>query len=196
MRFKVLSILLCVALCVSALLILAPTLVAPTSAITPADPGEAVTFRDPNLEAAISRAIGKPTGDIYQSDLETLTELYASGRDIEDLSGLEYCTSLTWLSLDRNQISDLTPHSGLTSLTFPQLEGQRVVTQAPSIEIWLRMNQKDYEAGLTDYKNLSNLITDIRARALKTNISIWQSDNLHAINVILPNEAQLLGHAI
>jgi len=49
-----------------------------------------------------------------------------------------------------------------------------------SIEIWLRMNRKDYEAGLTDYKNLSNLITDIQARAPKINISIWQSDNLHA----------------
>jgi phosphatidylserine/phosphatidylglycerophosphate/cardiolipin synthase-like enzyme len=42
------------------------------------------------------------------------------------------------------------------------------------------MNQKDYEAGLTDYKNLSDLIKDIRARAPKINISIWQSDTLHA----------------
>lgn len=49
-----------------------------------------------------------------------------------------------------------------------------------SIEIWLRMNRKDHEAGLTDYRNLSSLLQDIQARAPKINIAIWQSDNLHA----------------
>jgi len=34
-----------------------------------ANADEIVTFPDPNLEAAIREAIGKPTGDIFQSDL-------------------------------------------------------------------------------------------------------------------------------
>ena len=30
--------------------------------------GSPVTFADPNLEAAVRKAIAKPTGDIYHSD--------------------------------------------------------------------------------------------------------------------------------
>jgi internalin A len=85
-----------------------------------------VTFPDPNLEAAIREAIGKPTGDIYQLDLGGLTELHAGGRSISDLSGLEHCTSLNWLDLSDNQISDISPLSGLTSLTWLYLGSNQI----------------------------------------------------------------------
>ena len=42
---------------------------------------EVVTFPDANLEAAIRDAIPKPTGDIYQSDLDGLTELVTGARN-------------------------------------------------------------------------------------------------------------------
>ena len=58
-----------------------------------------VIFPDPNLEAVIREVINKPEGDIYRSDLEELTEFDASGKDISNLSGLEYCVSLTELRL-------------------------------------------------------------------------------------------------
>ncbi|MCL0099037.1 hypothetical protein M1O16_04295 [Dehalococcoidia bacterium] len=58
-----------------------------------------VIFPDPNLEAVIREVINKPEGDIYRSDLEELTEFDASGKDISNLSGLEYCASLTELRL-------------------------------------------------------------------------------------------------
>ncbi len=76
-----------------------------------------VTFPDPNLEAAIREAIGKPAGDIYDSDLVGLTTLGAYERDISNLSGLEHCTGLITLYLYRNEIADIAPLSGLTSLT-------------------------------------------------------------------------------
>ena len=79
--------------------------------------GDVVNTPDPNLEAAIREAIEKPIGDIYESDLLGLAKLYASGRDITDLNGLEYCTNLIQLSLRNNQISDISPLSGLASLT-------------------------------------------------------------------------------
>jgi len=41
-----------------------------------------VNFPDPGLEAAIRDAIGKPTGDIHDSDLVELTWLGASSRSI------------------------------------------------------------------------------------------------------------------
>ena len=71
--------------------------------------GEAVTFTDPNLEAAIREAIDIPERPIYPSDLTELISFSASERNISDLTGLEYCTNLTDLDLGYNQISDISP---------------------------------------------------------------------------------------
>ena len=95
-----------------------------------------VIFPDANLEEAIKVYIGKPQGDIYQSDLERLTELDASGRGIVDLTGIEYCTSLTVFYLGaglmgNNQISDLTPLSSLTSLTELHLDNNQISDLMP-----------------------------------------------------------------
>jgi hypothetical protein len=49
-----------------------------------------VTFPDPNLEAAVRSALGKPTGALTPADLGTLTTLYADWRQITNLTGLEY----------------------------------------------------------------------------------------------------------
>ena len=81
----------------------------------PEDPE--VIFQDENLEAAVRSAIGVPEGPIFQADLEGLTSLTASNVGIIDLTGLEYATDLTVLQLDNNNITDLSPLSGLTGLT-------------------------------------------------------------------------------
>ena len=99
------------------------TLLAPSS-VAKAD--EIVAFPDPNLEAAVREAIEKPTGDIYQSDLEDLTTLRADFEDIDDLSGLGYCTSLTDLSLGYNNISDASPLSTLTGLSSLRLHKNQI----------------------------------------------------------------------
>jgi Leucine-rich repeat (LRR) protein len=77
-----------------------------------------VDLPNPNLEAVIRETMRRPTGDIYQSDLTGLTVLVAGNTGIIDLSGLEYCTSLSTLSLYANQISDTVALSGLTGLTY------------------------------------------------------------------------------
>jgi len=99
---------------------------------------QVVTFPDLNLEAAIREAIGKPEGDIYQSDLIGLTELSASSKNISDLTGLEHCTDLIDLRLGQNKISDLSPLSNLTNLT----------------QLHLMQNQI---SGISPLSNLSNL---------------------------------------
>jgi hypothetical protein len=71
--------------------------------------GEAVTFADSNLEAAIREAIDIPERPIYPSDLKGLISFAASERNISDLTGLEYCTNLTELDLRGNEISDISP---------------------------------------------------------------------------------------
>ena len=97
-----------------------------------------VTFPDANLEAAIREAIDKPEGLIFTSDLDGLTSLKTKG--ITDLTGLEYCSNLTELVLDYNQISDLSPLASLTKLTVLHLS------------CWTRS-----ETQITDLSPLQNL---------------------------------------
>ena len=123
-----------------------------------------VVFPDANLEAAVRMAIGKPTGAIYPSDLEGLTGLHASGRNITDLTGLEYCTDLIWLRLWTNQISDISPLAGLTSLTWLRLDSNQISDISPL-------------AGLTSLTELDlsyNQISDISH--LVDNIGLGEGD--------------------
>jgi Leucine-rich repeat (LRR) protein len=76
-----------------------------------------ISFPDENLGAAVRETIGKPTGEIYEADVENLTSLYAPERDIVSLTGLEHATSLRHLYLDSNNISDISPLANLSSLT-------------------------------------------------------------------------------
>ena len=79
---------------------------------------QVVNFPDSNLEAAIRAMIGKPTGDITTTDLEGMTNLNASGLGIQSIEGLQYCTNLTELYLNNNQISNI---SALVGLDKPDL---------------------------------------------------------------------------
>jgi len=84
-------------------------------------PLSGVVIPDPNLRAALEKALGKNEGDaITKEDLAGLKELKYEGTEgakISDLTGLEHCTSLTVLDLDWNQISDISAVSNLTKLT-------------------------------------------------------------------------------
>jgi Leucine-rich repeat (LRR) protein len=95
---------------------------------------EPVYFPDANLEAAIREEIGKPTGDIYSSDLAELTYLDASSRDIFDVTGQEHCTSLMCLILHDNQISDISPLTNLTILTYLDLASNQISDIMPLVE--------------------------------------------------------------
>ena len=61
-------------------------------------PALPVEIPDPALEGAIRDALGKPTGEITQADMETLTSLQAEGLNIANLSGLEAAVNLTSLT--------------------------------------------------------------------------------------------------
>ena len=120
-----------------------------------------VNFPDPNLEAAIRAAIGKPTGPIYDTDVAGLRSLLADGVAISDLTGLEHCTSLISLSLSTNQISDLSPLAGLTSLIYLYLRTNQINDLGPL-------------AGLTSLTTLylhNNQISDLSALAGLTNLT-------------------------
>ncbi|BCZ47798.1 hypothetical protein psyc5s11_38650 [Clostridium gelidum] len=82
-----------------------------------------VTFADENLEKVVRKTIGKPTGDLYKSDVEKITELDAALKKIKDISGIENLKNLQTLDLWGNKIRDISELSGLTNLKVISLDG-------------------------------------------------------------------------
>ena len=149
-----------------------------------ADTQEGVNFPDPNLRSAVRAAIGKPDGPIYPADLEGLTFLDASERNIANLTGLEYCTDLRYLFLLNNQISSISPLAGLTSLEHLFLGSNQLSNISPLanltnlVKLGLWENQISNIAPLANLTNLTelwlggNLIIDISPLANLTNLSV------------------------
>ena len=75
-----------------------------------------VKFSDPGLELAIRNSIGKPDGEITRRELKNITQLDASGKNIFNLDGLEYCTELQNLHLRNNNIKDISQLKSLTKI--------------------------------------------------------------------------------
>jgi Leucine-rich repeat (LRR) protein len=91
----------------------------------------AVAIPDDSLEMVLREKLNRPAGDFYRTDLDTIIELRAQDRGIQDLTGLEYCESLQVLDLMSNQISDLDPLDSLFSLMQLQLDGNVVDDLSP-----------------------------------------------------------------
>jgi Leucine-rich repeat (LRR) protein len=111
------------------LVVAALALLVPVSKVSADD--LVVTFPDPVLQMIIREAIGKPTGDIYQSDLRNIVNLNSSRNKISNLTGLEYCTAITELTLSSNQITNIAPLAFLTNLEILELENNQIIDISP-----------------------------------------------------------------
>ena len=79
---------------------------------------QVVSIPDYNLRSAINKALGHSALDVITvGELQQQTSLSLAGRNISDLTGLEYATNLTYLDVSDNPISSYAPLSGLTQLT-------------------------------------------------------------------------------
>ena len=128
-----------------------------------ADEEDQVAIPDANLQAAIAAALGKASDTtITKGEMSALTGgLEAEDAGISDLTGLEFATNLTWLSLGGNNISDLSPIAGLNNLTQLALEGNNISDLSPI-------------AGLTKLTDLGlggNNISDLSPLAGLTNLT-------------------------
>jgi len=100
---------------------------APAASNAPAAP---VTL-DGGLEQAIRDALSKPTGELTDADLASLTVLDASSRGIVDIEGIQGCVNLGELYLSSNSIVGVGPLSVLTSLWYLDMYGNQIVDVAP-----------------------------------------------------------------
>ena len=91
--------------------------------VVPADGDAPVNIPDAALRAELLAALDKLAGDtITRSDMAGLDSHLGIGeRGVADLTGLEYATSLTSLTILDNSISDISALSALTSLTRLEL---------------------------------------------------------------------------
>ena len=153
-----------------------------------------VDIPDPGLEAAIREALGIPTDPITDTDLAVPIVLYADSREITDLTGLEYCVNLSYLSLGNNNIRDISALSGLTNLEWLYLYDNNIrdidaLSGLTNLEtklegLWLdRNNIRDINvlSELTNLRILSlwdNNIRDISTLSELTNLEgLWLSSN-------------------
>ena len=119
------------------------------------DPVLEAVISDPVLEAVISEVLGKPYAPIYVKDLEELTEFDARGWEIVDLTGLEYCTNLTYLNLYNNKITDISPLSKLVNLTHLDLHNNKITDISPLSQL---VNLKDLNLGINEITDISPLV--------------------------------------
>jgi len=99
-----------------------------------------VSFADAGLEAAIRETVGKPTGDVVDTDLAGITFLDARGRGITTLEGIQYCVDLEWLDLSDNEIIDINALSSLPHVTAVSLRDNEIVNinaLSGLLNIWL-----------------------------------------------------------
>jgi len=130
----------------------------------------AVTFPDSVLERVIRTKIGKPAGDIYRSDVDTITELQVPDEGISDLTGIENLANLSWLNIFNNNVSNLSPLSGMMSLLV------------------LHMNMNDISdltpiAGLTNLDQLTvgqNPITNLTPLSGLTKLHVLRLNDIDA----------------
>jgi internalin A len=90
-----------------------------------------VAFPDTNLEASVVAALGLSSGPVTEAKLLTLTNLTASHDQIQDATGLQYATNLTFLDLSGNALTDISPLAGLTSLDTLYINGNNITDLSP-----------------------------------------------------------------
>ena len=165
----------------------------PPPVITPpvAIQGAVAHIPDPNLRAAVAAELGKrPNAPITVEEMATLGPRFeVPNRGIQDLTGLQFATSLRQLNLNDNEISDLSPLAGLINLRELWINHSLVSDISPLrgltslTKLWLRrslVSDLSPIAGLTNLRSLSlrgNPISNISPlRGLINLTELWIDD--------------------
>jgi Leucine-rich repeat (LRR) protein len=149
----------------------------------------AVDIPDLDLRTAVNQALGNrdPTQEPTEAQMLSLTELMATSRGIGNLTGLEYATNLTYyLYLYANQISELRPLSGLTSLTHLDLHSNQISELGPLSGLRSlthldlhsnRISQLEPLSGLTSLRELDLRGNPLNVEAYCTYLPMIEDNN-------------------
>ena len=99
------------------------------------DQTSAIRFVDAEFEKMVRIVIGKPTGDIYPSDVDNLKKLrflyLSENRILSDISAVSSLTNLELLELHGNQIKDISPLAALINLKYLNISYNPITDYAP-----------------------------------------------------------------
>jgi hypothetical protein len=99
----------------------------------------ALTFDDPQFEAAVRLFVDKPSGALSWSDVSVMTLFNPSSVnvvDIKSLGGIECLTNLQIIDVGGNPISDLSPlRKGSTQLSYLAVWSDNVKDLSPLVDI-------------------------------------------------------------
>ncbi len=150
-----------------------PTDVATDGSLIEISTNPMVYFPDPVLDEVVRLRVGKPTGDLYLSDVQPFDTLWIVDRGVSDLRGLSYMSNLWLLVLSLNDITYIDELSGLTNLEGLHLGGNQISDVSPLagmtklLAVILSSNQISDVSPLSGMTKLlaldlsRNLITDI-----------------------------------
>ncbi len=93
-------------------------------------PGE-IKFVDDNFETVIREYLNQSTGPILTTDVESITNIWANNRNIQNIYGIEFCTNLDTLNLRENSISDLLPLALLENMTILNVNNNKINDISP-----------------------------------------------------------------
>lgn len=90
-----------------------------------------IEFADSVFERVVREHIHLPTGDIFISAIDTVTQLDGTDQGVADLAGVQYFSHLVFLHMMNGSISDLSPLAGLSSLRVAGLAGNEITDLSP-----------------------------------------------------------------
>jgi len=116
---------------------------------------EPVHFADANLKAAVEEELG--VLDPTPIDMADLDSLWAEGKNVSDLSGLEHATNLSWLQLNANRITNVSPLAGLLNLQYLWLADNHIEDISPLAGLKNLRGLELYENEIQDITPLAGL---------------------------------------
>ena len=146
-------------------------------------PGAPIDIPDSNLRAVIAETLGVRV--VKADDMEKLTVLKASGKDIKDLTGLEYAINLEELWISENPVSDLFPLAACANLITLVAWQTRISDFSPLANL-TKLERLEYRGNISDISPLAGLtnmkilrfygdgISDISALAGMANLRVIQ----------------------
>lgn len=149
---------------VTVLLLVALFLFLPSASI--AKGTQVVVFDDPVLETALRKEVGIPEGDVTDKDLAKVTSLgigrnYEQNPDpntqVQSIAVLAYCSKLSTLELNFQNITDISPLANLKKMKTLELGGNPIADITPLTNMTALETLKLFNCQAQDYSPLAKL---------------------------------------